>query len=214
MGSLGSRFGRNVPLDAHGARAGGRSCSSRTRASSAASCSRARSSCRRRRSTCSPARGSSSRSTTGSATARTSPKRPWQIPLEPRRPVARAPDGDHAHAARPERGRRRPADLRHRRHALVGRLADLRPRRRVRRRPAHAASTGSCGIDEHGLPPQDLEAHVDLTGVAGNFWVGLALLHSLFMREHNAICDHLHAAQARAVRRRALRQGAARRRGR
>jgi hypothetical protein len=51
---------------------------------------------------------------------------------------------------------------------------------------------GKLRIDEHGLPPQDLEAHVDLTGVAGNFWVGLALLHSLFMREHNAFCDHLH----------------------
>jgi hypothetical protein len=48
-------------------------------------------------------------------------------------------------------------------------------------------------LDEQGLPPQDLEAHVDLTGVAGNFWVGLALLHSLFMREHNAFCEHLHA---------------------
>ena len=64
----------------------------------------------------------------------------------------------------------------------------------TRRSPTRCAraSTASCGIDEHGLPPQDLEAHVDLTGVAGNFWVGLALLHSLFMREHNAICDHLH----------------------
>ena len=29
--------------------------------------------------------------------------------------------------------------------------------------------------------------------MAGNFWVGLALLHSLFMREHNAVCDRLHA---------------------
>ena len=55
------------------------------------------------------------------------------------------------------------------------------------------ASTASCSIDEHGLIPQEIEAHVDLTGVAGNFWVGLALLHSLFMREHNAVCDHLHA---------------------
>ena len=53
---------------------------------------------------------------------------------------------------------------------------------------------GKLRIDETGLPPRDLEAHVDLTGVAGNFWVGLALLHSLFMREHNAICDRLHEA--------------------
>src|SRR5438067_9176703 len=41
-------------------------------------------------------------------------------------------------------------------------------------------------IDDRGLLPQEIESHVDLTGVAGNFWVGLALLHSLFMREHNA----------------------------
>ena len=33
------------------------------------------------------------------------------------------------------------------------------------------------------------------------------------MREHNAICDHLHERAPRALRRRALRQGAARRRG-
>jgi hypothetical protein len=60
---------------------------------------------------------------------------------------------------------------------------------------AQALRTGEDGklrIDEVGLPPADLEAHIDLTGVAGNFWVGLALLHSLFMREHNAICEHLH----------------------
>ncbi len=64
------------------------------------------------------------------------------------------------------------------------------------KRFADALRTGENGklkIDEQGLPPPELEKLVDLKGVAGNFWIGLALLHSLFMREHNAICDHLHA---------------------
>jgi hypothetical protein len=52
---------------------------------------------------------------------------------------------------------------------------------------------GQLRLDDTGLPPAELEKHIDLTGVAGNFWVGLALLHTLFMREHNAICDNLHA---------------------
>jgi hypothetical protein len=50
---------------------------------------------------------------------------------------------------------------------------------------------GKLHIDELGLPPVDPDA--DLTGPAGNFWVGLALLHSLFLREHNAICERLAA---------------------
>ncbi|MFF0492651.1 peroxidase family protein [Nocardia sp. NPDC004068] len=50
---------------------------------------------------------------------------------------------------------------------------------------------GRLALDDQGLPPAKAEQLVDLTGPAGNFWVGLALLHSLFMREHNAICDRL-----------------------
>jgi Animal haem peroxidase len=60
---------------------------------------------------------------------------------------------------------------------------------------AHALRAGEHGklrIDASGLVPKEIESHVDLTGVAGNFWVGLAILHSLFMLEHNAICDRLH----------------------
>jgi hypothetical protein len=55
-----------------------------------------------------------------------------------------------------------------------------------------SGDNGKLRVDDVGLPPADLEAHVDFSGAAGNFWVGLALLHLLFMREHNAICDHLH----------------------
>jgi hypothetical protein len=32
---------------------------------------------------------------------------------------------------------------------------------------------------------------VDLDATKGNWWLGLAMFHTLFMREHNAICDHL-----------------------
>ena len=60
---------------------------------------------------------------------------------------------------------------------------------------AQAIRTGEGGklrIDSAGLVPKEIEAQVDLTGVAGNFWLGLAILHALFMLEHNAICDRLH----------------------
>jgi hypothetical protein len=59
---------------------------------------------------------------------------------------------------------------------------------------AAAIRTGEGGklrVGPDGLPPAEIEAQIDLAGVAGNFWVGLALLHGLFMLEHNAICDML-----------------------
>jgi len=52
-----------------------------------------------------------------------------------------------------------------------------------------ARHLGKLRIDRLGLAPRDVEQYLDLTGVAGNFWVGLAMLHSLFMYEHNAICE-------------------------
>ena len=60
-------------------------------------------------------------------------------------------------------------------------------------RALRSGEHGKLRLDEHGLLPADLEQHVDLSGVAGNFWVGLGILHTLFMLEHNAICDALRA---------------------
>ena len=54
-----------------------------------------------------------------------------------------------------------------------------------------ANEDGKLRLDEEGLLPADLAEHVDLEGVAANFWIGLGVLHTLFTAEHNAICDRL-----------------------
>lgn len=50
---------------------------------------------------------------------------------------------------------------------------------------------GKLAIQPDGLLPLDPEHGVDLTGVNGNYWVGLSLLHTTFAHEHNAICNRL-----------------------
>jgi Animal haem peroxidase len=54
-----------------------------------------------------------------------------------------------------------------------------------------AHEDGKLTIQPDGLLPLDPEHGVDLTGVNGNYWIGLSLLHTMFAREHNAICDRL-----------------------
>jgi heme peroxidase len=53
---------------------------------------------------------------------------------------------------------------------------------------------GRLKLDANGLHPVELEQFLDPLGNKNNFWVGLAILHSLFLREHNAICEELAAA--------------------
>jgi hypothetical protein len=62
---------------------------------------------------------------------------------------------------------------------------------------ARTHSEGKLRIDEDGLHPSDLDPRLDPKGPRGNFWVGLALLHALFIQEHNAICDALRAGERR-----------------
>ena len=49
---------------------------------------------------------------------------------------------------------------------------------------------GKMTLTEDGRLPKDASG-VEMTGFRRNWWVGLSLLHTLFTKEHNAICDEL-----------------------
>jgi hypothetical protein len=50
---------------------------------------------------------------------------------------------------------------------------------------------GKVRLDDRGLLPVDPADLTEFPGGIEGWWAGLALLHILFMREHNAICDRL-----------------------
>lgn len=52
---------------------------------------------------------------------------------------------------------------------------------------------GRLTMGDDGLLPVEERRGVNLTGVNGNWWVGLSVMHTLFAYEHNAICDMLAA---------------------
>jgi hypothetical protein len=53
-------------------------------------------------------------------------------------------------------------------------------------------SDGKLKIEANGRLPEDPEqSGIDLTGFNENWWFGLSCLHTLFTKEHNAICDAL-----------------------
>ncbi len=49
---------------------------------------------------------------------------------------------------------------------------------------------GKLKVNADGLLPLN-EKGIEETGFVRNWWVGMSMLHTLFTREHNAICDHL-----------------------
>ena len=55
-------------------------------------------------------------------------------------------------------------------------------------------SGGKLTLTDDGLLPIDPATGVEQTGFLRNWWVGIGMLHLVFAREHNAICDRLHAA--------------------
>jgi hypothetical protein len=60
----------------------------------------------------------------------------------------------------------------------------------------HGLRSGVMGkllLTSDDFLPIDPATGIERTGFARNWWLGLAMMHTLFAREHNAICDHLHA---------------------
>jgi len=49
---------------------------------------------------------------------------------------------------------------------------------------------GRLALDSHGLLAIE-DNGSERTGLSANWWIGLSLMHNLFAKEHNAICDHL-----------------------
>jgi len=51
--------------------------------------------------------------------------------------------------------------------------------------------SGHLYLDENGFLPTDPASGATVSGFTDNWWLGLEILHTLFAKEHNAICDHL-----------------------
>ena len=51
---------------------------------------------------------------------------------------------------------------------------------------------GKLTVTPQGFLPVDKDG-IEVTGVSGNWWLALDLMHTLFTLEHNAICDRLRA---------------------
>jgi hypothetical protein len=61
----------------------------------------------------------------------------------------------------------------------------------LRRDPGGNLVPGGQLYVENGLLPIDPATRKDMSGFTGNWWIGLTLLHTLFTREHNTLCEHL-----------------------
>ncbi|MBV9311595.1 MAG: hypothetical protein JOZ73_12220, partial [Solirubrobacterales bacterium] len=62
-----------------------------------------------------------------------------------------------------------------------------------RNRELRSGEDGKLRMVDGRLPEETKKAlhGIDLTGFSDNYWIGLSIMHTLFVKEHNAICDML-----------------------
>ncbi len=70
--------------------------------------------------------------------------------------------------------------------------SDIDTQKRLRSR-----ELGKMALNDDGTLPVDGGTQVEDAGFMRNWWVGMSMLHALFVREHNSICDMLHEANPR-----------------
>ena len=78
----------------------------------------------------------------------------------------------------------------------MGHLADFYGGDPAKQAELRAGAGGKLKLTDDGRLPLD-ENGFDLTGNNNNWWIGLSVLHSVFAREHNAVCDMLAARPIR-----------------
>jgi hypothetical protein len=62
---------------------------------------------------------------------------------------------------------------------------------RTSRLTGQLCQTGKLFVDDNGFLPSNPKTGSTTSGFTDNWWLGLEILHTLFAKEHNAICDHL-----------------------
>jgi Animal haem peroxidase len=67
--------------------------------------------------------------------------------------------------------------------------SDLATQKQLRSR-----DMGKMDLSDEGTLPVETSTGVEDAGFRRNWWIGLTMLHTLFVREHNAICDMLYQA--------------------
>jgi hypothetical protein len=120
-------------------------------------------------------------------------KKPYTVPLDAADPWPRPPMQIGSSRVDPDPTGPTPAHLNEVTHwwdasQLYGSRAD-------EERQVRAHRHGKLAIHANGQLPDAPETGLPVTGFNDNWWIGLALLHTVFTLEHNAICDRLRAEQ-------------------